>query len=181
MNAPGDAEEVKKSFEARSFWAGCAPWPPPPAMPLIGEGAESLRVALPGLYEIGFVEDDVVKAVSAQSLRVEACGDSLIDEVDHVVETPEEVSDENDAGDVWFSAPGVFATTGKRALVVRFAARMLLRRVAATPRPRRGESVDTGTSGTGRRAAVTRPGRLGPEHVVVRHRETDGRAQGALF
>ena len=28
INAPNDADAVQEAFDARSFWAACAPWPP---------------------------------------------------------------------------------------------------------------------------------------------------------
>ena len=90
INAPNDADAVQEAFDARSFWAACAPWPPPSQHPPVLHGEAVMRVPVASSYEVALVNDGRVE-YNAGSVEVEACDDTFVSDIDRVDDTtPEE-------------------------------------------------------------------------------------------
>lgn len=108
INAPGDADAVQEAFDAKSFWAACAPWPPPPTHPHILSGVASVRVPVASRYAVGLVNGGIIEA-AAGTVVVEFCDDAVIRDMDRVNEAQ---APEVDDDDVWLELGGIYASTG---------------------------------------------------------------------
>ena len=82
INAPNDADAVQEAFDARSFWAACAPWPPPPQHPPVLSGEAVMRVPVASTYIVALVNDGRVE-YNAGSVEVEACDDTFVSAVSY--------------------------------------------------------------------------------------------------
>ncbi|KAJ1458209.1 hypothetical protein M885DRAFT_95578 [Pelagophyceae sp. CCMP2097] len=115
LNAPDDVEAVDAAFHAQTFTATPAPWPPPAPPPEIVEGAESMRVGLPGVYWLGLVHGGTL-AAPALRVDVEACEGTVMHDFSTTAMADAAAPAERLVP--WFEARGVLASAGAKALTL---------------------------------------------------------------